>query len=96
MHLSPQLPAARSALGVFAVVLCLLGSACGLKGPLYLPGDKPEAIKSLPGSEKRSPRPAPQSQKKDRVTNPVPPIGDMSAPPAPSGPDRPETPPPGN
>jgi predicted small lipoprotein YifL len=94
MHSFPHLPAAHAFLGSIAVVFCLLGSACGLKGPLYLPGDKPAAVKSLPGSQKRPANPpAPQSQKKDRDTT-VPPIGDTTAPPATSGPDRPETPPP--
>jgi predicted small lipoprotein YifL len=93
MHSSPHFPAAHAVLGTLAVVFCLLGSACGLKGPLYLPGDKPAAIKSLPGSSKRAPgAPAPQSQKKDRDTT-VPPIGDTTAPTPPPGPDRPETPP---
>jgi predicted small lipoprotein YifL len=71
--------------------LCVALCACGLRGPLYLPGDKQaaqaaqaEAAESEDGSEKpRRPAPAPQSQKRDRDD-------DASSPStAPHDPDRP-------
>ena len=54
-----------------AVMTC--GSGCGLKGPLYRPGEQSEsAEKALSESEKlRRPRPAPQVQKEDRTDAPT-------------------------
>lgn len=55
-----------------SVSIALLLSACGLRGPLYLPGDKEQAAAESPVSSggavksQGRPAPAPQSQKRDR------------------------------
>jgi predicted small lipoprotein YifL len=86
-----------------AVASLLAMSACGLKGPLYLPDDGKEAVVAPPASSRQdpakqrtSPIPAPQSQKerdrRDRPEEPRPASpgdpGSQDAP-APPDPDRP-------
>lgn len=81
-------------------------AACGLRGPLYLPDEQPQAVPAsnppakpvLEGSKVRTLPPAPQSQKKDRErANPSStPSQSQPTPVSPPDPDRPATtPPPG-
>ncbi|MFL6577347.1 MAG: LPS translocon maturation chaperone LptM [Povalibacter sp.] len=81
------------------LLMFVLLSGCGQKGPLYRPDDHPQGVStpegSTPARKKSVPTfPAPQTQKEDRVSppppsdpNPAPPINDS---------DRPSPPPPGN
>jgi predicted small lipoprotein YifL len=82
------------------VLLSLTLGACGLKGPLYSPDERKEAVTS-PSSTSKTPikrrvvfPPAPQSQKEDRLPQTSPPeSGEEAAPPvSPPDPDRPATP----
>jgi predicted small lipoprotein YifL len=83
----------------FLLLLIACLTACGQKGPLYRPDERPQEV-TTPESD-NTPRkksgptfPAPQSQKEDRVT--VPPPGDPVAPPV-NDTDRPTPPaPPSN
>lgn len=65
---------------VFALLPPLMLGGCGLRGPLYLPEDKPQvagegaqpAAADTSGKPDASvPQPAPQAQKRDRTTQPV-------------------------
>jgi predicted small lipoprotein YifL len=72
----------KSCIQVFVVALLvppMLGG-CGLRGPLYLPEDKPqvESEGAQPAAadpsgkpDASAPQPAPQAQKRDRATQPV-------------------------
>jgi predicted small lipoprotein YifL len=69
----------------FVLCVAALGAAgCGLKGPLYLPDEKAEHVESSNPAKQRRRIPAPQSQKKDRDTQSLPPPTDN---PQPSTPD---------
>lgn len=86
-------------------VLLFSLAGCGLKGPLYLPDGKQEAVPAsepakpvLEGSKVRTLPPAPQSQKKDRerANQSTTPSQSQPTPVSPPDPDRPATtPPPG-
>lgn len=65
---------------VVALLAPLMIGGCGLRGPLYLPEDKPQvasegaqpADADTDGKLDASvPQPAPQAQKRDRTTQPV-------------------------
>jgi predicted small lipoprotein YifL len=66
---------------IVATVLCS-AAACGLKGPLYMPDQKPDMVevKVPPGV------PVPTTQKKDRTENSKQPSG--STQPTPTPPER--------
>ncbi|MEQ1579377.1 MAG: lipoprotein [Steroidobacteraceae bacterium] len=62
---------------IVALTAPLMLGACGLRGPLYLPEDKPQVAGegALPApaatggkSDVSVPQPAPQAQKRDRAT----------------------------
>lgn len=78
-------------LALFALALC----ACGLRGPLYLPGDKqPGSEQAEPGNgsgKSRRPAPAPQAQKDGNQTP-----AQSTAPPDPDRPADVPIIPPGN
>jgi predicted small lipoprotein YifL len=84
----------------FALLALAALSACGLRGPLYLPDDKQAADSeqaedgNTSGKPQRRPAPAPQSQKRDRGEAPA----GSSAPPDPDRPASVPVPiaPPGN
>jgi predicted small lipoprotein YifL len=83
----PLMPIRAFSLALLALAAL---SACGLRGPLYLPDDKQSADAGqaengdTPGKPQRRPAPAPQSQKRDRGEAPA----ESGAPP---DPDRPAT-----
>lgn len=72
----------HAAAGTFAFALLALSFAgCGLKGPLYMPDEKPETAAPSSGetqttpTKRRTAPPAPQSQKEDAAAHPTPPPG---------------------
>jgi predicted small lipoprotein YifL len=64
MNATPHSPGCRLRAALLAAVLCCT-AACGLKGPLYLPDQKPDMVevKVPPGV------PLPTTQKKERSDN---------------------------
>jgi predicted small lipoprotein YifL len=86
------------ALSLALIALAAL-SACGLRGPLYLPDDQnTDAEQAAPGddSKPRRPAPAPQSQKRDRDGQGENEAPTQSAPPDPDRPANVPIIPPGN
>jgi len=69
----------KTALPPFLLAFLALGlGGCGLRGPLYLPDQKPASAGSGAQSEAAGakpdgtvPQPAPQAQKRDRATAPA-------------------------
>jgi predicted small lipoprotein YifL len=89
-----------SARTLLVPVLLFSLAGCGLKGPLYLPDERPEEVQApAPVNKVRTPLPpAPQSQKKDRerispqsTTPPGTPTQSPPTPVSPPDPDRPAT-----
>ena len=71
---------------VTLIAISILGSACGLKGPLYRPDDRqqPAAASPAESDKLKRPRPAPQVQKEDLPSPPT----DTSVPASPADPER--------
>jgi predicted small lipoprotein YifL len=98
-------PMKSSACRFGLTVLLFSLAGCGLKGPLYLPDDKPQEVPGaapkpvFEGSKVLTLPPAPQAQKKDRAgSNSSAPAtstpGQSQSTVSPPDPDRPATPPP--
>lgn len=76
---APLLSSVRSVRAVIAVAVLCSAAACGLKGPLYMPDQKPDMVevKVPPGI------PTPSTQKKQRSQNNQQPAGNSQPAPTP-------------